>query len=77
MLQARYQPANPNIIATHCTDGTVAIWDRTKHSSIPTGIVSPQIQLTGHTAEGFGLAWSPHHEHQLVSGSEDTTVRIW
>ncbi|KAL9624272.1 MAG: hypothetical protein Q9160_001519 [Pyrenula sp. 1 TL-2023] len=75
--KARYSQKNPNIIATHCTDGTVAIWDRTKHSSIPTGLISPQIQLTGHTAEGFGLAWSPHHEQMLVSGSEDKTVRVW
>lgn len=75
--KARYQPQNPNIIATMCTDGRVMIWDRTKHSSQPTGNVNPQMELLGHDAEGFGLSWSPHHAGHLATGSEDKTVRLW
>ncbi|KAI7974679.1 hypothetical protein EIK77_003827 [Talaromyces pinophilus] len=63
--KARYQPQNPNIIATMCTDGRVMIWDRSKHPSIPTGTVNPQLELLGHTKEGFGLSWSPHAEGKL------------
>ncbi|CRG87393.1 Histone acetyltransferase type B subunit 2 [Talaromyces islandicus] len=75
--KARYQPQNPNIIATMCTDGRVMIWDRSKHSSTPSGTVNPQLELLGHTKEGFGLSWSPHAEGHLVTGSEDKTVRLW
>ncbi|KAK2743546.1 Histone acetyltransferase type B subunit 2 [Myotisia sp. PD_48] len=75
--KARYQPQNPNIIATLCTDGRVMIWDRSKHQSAPTGAVNPQLELLGHTKEGFGLSWSPHTAGHLATGSEDKTVRLW
>ncbi|KAK3171456.1 Histone acetyltransferase type B subunit 2 [Lepraria neglecta] len=75
--KARYQPQNPNIIATMCTDGRVMIWDRTKHQLMPTGQVNPQMELLGHEVEGFGLSWSPHIAGHLATGSEDQTVRLW
>lgn len=75
--KARYQPQNANIIATMCTDGRVMVWDRTKHPSVPTGHVNPQIELLGHTREGFGLSWNPHENGHLATGSEDETVRLW
>lgn len=75
--KARYQPQNPNIIATMCTDGRVLIWDKTKLSSLPTGKPNPTIELHGHEKEGYGLSWSPFEEGQLATASEDHTVRIW
>ena len=75
--KARYQPQNPNMIATMCTDGRVMIWDRTKHQLMPTGRVNPQMELLGHELEGFGLSWSPHIAGHLATGSEDQTVRLW
>ena len=75
--KARYQPQNPNMIATMCTDGRVMIWDRSKHPSIPNGQVNPQIELLGHEKEGFGISWNPHSGGHLVTGSEDKTVRLW
>lgn len=75
--KARYQPQNPNIIATMCVDGRVLVFDRTKHSSIPNGIITPQAELIGHKSEGFGLCWNPHVEGRLATGSEDRTVRLW
>jgi histone-binding protein RBBP4 len=75
--KARYQPQNPNIIATMCNDGRVLIFDRTKHSSIPKGTPSPQIELHGHKEEGFGLCWNPHEAGKLATGSQDKTVRLW
>lgn len=75
--KARYQPQNPNIIATMCADGRTLIFDRTKHTSAPTGIVSPQAELVGHKKEGFGLSWDPRVEGHLATGSEDKTVKLW
>lgn len=75
--KARYQPQNPNIIATMCVDGRVLIFDRTKHSSFPKGVVTPQAELLGHKKEGFGLSWNPHEAGHLATGSEDKTVRLW
>lgn len=75
--KARYQPQNINIIATMCNDGRILIFDRTKHSSIPNGTVTPQIELTGHSSEGFALCWNPTEEGKLATGSNDTTVRLW
>ncbi|KAI9841258.1 MAG: Histone acetyltransferase type B subunit 2 [Thelocarpon superellum] len=75
--KARYMPQNPNMIATMCVDGRVMIWDKTKHTSVPTGSPNPQIELLGHKKEGFGLSWNPHQQGQLATGSEDKTVRLW
>ena len=46
--KARYQPQNPNIIATWASDRNVYVWDRSKHPSIPSGEPKPQATLTGH-----------------------------
>lgn len=75
--KARYQPQNPNVIATMCTDGRVMVWDRSKHPSMPKGVVSPDMELLGHEKEGFGLSWSGHHAGHLATGSEDHTVKLW
>ncbi|KJX99638.1 histone acetyltransferase type B subunit 2 like protein [Zymoseptoria brevis] len=77
--KARYQPQNPNIIATFSPSGNVYVWDRTKHSSVPdaSGIPKPQATLTGHKGEGFALEWNPFVEGQLLSGGEDETVCLW
>ncbi|KAH0541768.1 Histone acetyltransferase type B subunit 2 [Glutinoglossum americanum] len=71
--KARHMPKNPDMIATMCVDGKVMIWDRAKHSSHPTGTVNAQIELLGHSQEGFGLDWNPHQEGLLVTGSQDAT----
>ena len=75
--KARYQPQNPDLIATLSADGRILVFDRTKHSSQPSGKVNAQIELVGHKREGFGLNWNPHEEGCLASGSEDHTVCLW
>jgi len=75
--KARYQPQNPNIIATWANNHNVYVWDRSKHPSIPGNEIKPQATLKGHKGEGFALEWNPHVEGQLLSGSEDNKVNLW
>jgi histone-binding protein RBBP4 len=76
--KARYQPQNPDIIASLCTDGRVLIFDRTKHPLQPKDdSIKFEAELVGHSKEGFGLNWSPLREGHLVTGNEDTTVKTW
>ncbi|KAM0279979.1 hypothetical protein ACHAQH_004308 [Verticillium albo-atrum] len=75
--KARYQPQNPDLIATLCIDGKILVFDRTKHSMTADGKVSPEVELVGHKQEGYGLSWNPHEAGCLASGSEDTTVCLW
>ncbi|KAF2455652.1 WD40-repeat-containing domain protein [Lineolata rhizophorae] len=77
--KARYQPQNPNLIATFSSNGNVYVFDRTKHTSQPKpdGEVQFELELAGHQMEGYGLDWSPFHEGQLATSSEDKTVRLW
>ena len=50
------------------------VFDRSLHPSSPGVEFAPDLCLTGHTAEGFGLEWHPIMEGLLASGSEDTVV---
>lgn len=78
--KARYQPQNPNIIATWASDKNVYVWDRSKHPSnpkSPSEPAKPQATLTGHADEGFALEWNPQTEGQLISGSADSKVNLW
>lgn len=66
------------MIATKSPTSTVFIFDYSKHSSFPTDTVCrPQHRLLGHDAEGYGLAWNPHTEGQLLSGSDDAKLCMW
>ncbi|KAF2153477.1 nucleosome remodeling complex, CAF-I subunit [Myriangium duriaei CBS 260.36] len=76
--KARYMPQNPNIIATMTNTGTALIFDRTKHPLQPkdNNIVA-DVTLAGHESEGYALDWNRHVEGQIITGSEDRTVRLW
>jgi histone-binding protein RBBP4 len=77
--KARYQPQNPDIIASFAVDGRILVFDRSKHPLEPVadGVTRCEAELHGHEKEGFGLNWSPFHEGHLVTGGEDNTVRTW
>src|ERR1700682_778265 len=78
--RARYMPHNPNLIATKTATANALVFDRSKHPSTPDDNKSrPDLTLTGHTSEGYGLAWNPHESHQshLLSGSDDALCCVW
>jgi len=46
---------------------------------MPSGVPNPQLELPGHTKEGYGLSWNPHKDKvgHLASASEDGQVKTW
>lgn len=34
-------------------------------------------EMLGHDEEIYQLAWSPHHDAILATGSNDKTIRVW
>jgi histone-binding protein RBBP4 len=76
--KARYMPQNPNIIGSMGVGGAVLVFDRTKHPLTPKdNEIHAEIELTGHTDEGYGMSWNSVVEGQLVTASQDQTVRLW
>lgn len=76
--RARAMPHNPFLVATKTVSSEVYVFDYTKHPSKPEGgKCNPDLRLAGHKAEGYGLAWSPHTEGRLLSGSDDAQICIW
>ena len=77
--RARYMPQNQYLIATKTVSAEVYVFDYTKHPSKPLadGRCNPDLRLTGHKTEGYGLAWSPFLEGHLLSGSDDAQICLW
>jgi len=77
--RARYMPQNPYLIATKSPSADVYVFDWSKHSSrpAPDGTFAPDLVLKGHSKEGYGLAWSPHTQGRLLSGSDDCLICTW
>ena len=77
--RARAMPQNHFVVAARGPDPNVYIIDRSKHPQRPVegGHFNPQITCTGHTAEGYALAWSKLKEGHLLSGGDDNVVCLW
>mmetsp|Transcript_30420 Transcript_30420/g.72175 ORF Transcript_30420/g.72175 Transcript_30420/m.72175 type:complete len:425 (+) Transcript_30420:58-1332(+) len=77
--RARHMPQNPYLIATKSSASEVYVFDWSKHPSKPAadGRFEPDLILKGHQKEGYGLAWNPHEEGHLISGSDDSLICAW
>lgn len=77
--RARYMPQDKFIIATKTVSADVYVFDYSKHPSKPAsdGVCRPNLVLTGHRTEGYGLAWSPYMTGHLLSGSDDAQICLW
>ncbi|KAI8979827.1 WD40-repeat-containing domain protein [Mycotypha africana] len=79
--RARYQPGNPNIIATKSRIGDVYLFDRTTFDARPKDneTFNPTMRLIGHDKEGYGLAWNPHKQKgsHLISAGFDSKICQW
>jgi hypothetical protein len=78
VCRARYMPQNSFIIATKSPNADVLVFEYSRHDSHPKDTVCrPELRLTGHTMEGYGLDWSPLQQGRIVSGGDDTKICIW
>lgn len=71
--RARYMPQKIDVIASINGEGSVYIFDKTKHSSLTT-LFSPQIMCQHHTSDGYGLSWNVQKEGLLLSSANDTAL---
>jgi histone-binding protein RBBP4 len=76
--KARYMPQKSNIIATKTITGEVHIFDCNFHPPTPdSDEVKPQLRLTGHDQEGYGLSWNSKKEGHLISAGYDNRICYW
>jgi len=77
--KARYMPQQSSLIATKTIYSEVYIFDYTKHPSKPPadGKCAPDIRLTGHKKEAYGLSWNALKQGYIASGSDDALVCVW
>ncbi|XP_064963847.1 WD-40 repeat-containing protein MSI1-like [Musa acuminata AAA Group] len=77
--RARYMPQNPSIIATKTVKAEVYVFDSSTHPLKPPlyGACNPDLRLSGHLSEGYGLSWSQFKQGHLLSGSDDAQICLW
>lgn len=75
--RARIMPQKPDVISTINGNGTVSIFDRTKHPSQPADVIRPDAVLDFHKRDGFGLSWNLYTEGSLLTAASDGLVALW
>jgi WD40 repeat protein len=63
-----FNPKDDSKIASASADNTVRVWDAVTGTQL--------LMLRGHTNNVWSVSWSPDGRY-LVSGSSDTSVRVW
>ncbi|CAG9473416.1 chromatin assembly factor 1 P55 subunit, putative [Plasmodium vivax] len=60
VIRATHLPSNSFFIVTQTCNGSILLFDYTKHPSFPsdTSTCYPQMILKGHSSEGSGLCWN-------------------
>ncbi|KAJ1495862.1 histone-binding protein RBBP4 or subunit C of CAF1 complex-domain-containing protein [Baffinella frigidus] len=77
--RARCMPQRSNMVATKAPSGDVLVFDINAQPDKPStdGICRPDLKLTGHDKEGYGLSWNTMVAGRVLSGSDDSTICVW
>ncbi|KAI6701055.1 hypothetical protein NL676_015379 [Syzygium grande] len=76
--RARFMPQNHDIVGAKTNGCEVYVFDCSKQASKQQeGGFDPDLRLTGHDGEGYGLSWSPLKEGYLLSASHDKKICLW
>ncbi|XP_026282882.1 GATOR complex protein Wdr59 isoform X2 [Frankliniella occidentalis] len=67
--QVRWNRLSSFLLAT-AHDGDIKLWDQRKGTA-------PVVYISAHLAKIHGLDWSPLHEDQLATSSQDGTVKLF
>nr|CAG4712638.1 unnamed protein product [Naegleria fowleri] len=73
VVDLKWHPTLPNVIATAPPNGKVILWN--VNSSSKSGKIITR--FNGHECTVNSLCWQPHQENNLLSASVDHTVRLW
>ena len=70
------------LIASTSDDQTVCVWnvdilDTTYYASGKTRVIEPTRKLLGHSSNVRAVCWSGEDENLLITGSWDSTIRVW
>ena len=79
---AVWSPLLPGVLASGSDDQTVLLWKINLHDPCDAGTSSlkphaPLKQLVGHTSNIRALVWSSELESLILSGSWDSSIRLW
>lgn len=79
VLRAAYNPLSPNLVATKSNIEEVHVFDWPSKPPEPAvrGLAQPDTRLRGHSAEGWGLDWSPLQNGLILSGANDGKICYW
>ncbi|EFC48051.1 WD repeat domain 24 [Naegleria gruberi] len=73
VVDLKWHPTLPNVIATAPPNGKVILWN--VNSSSKSGKIITR--FNGHECTVNSLCWQPHQENLLLSASVDHTCRLW
>ncbi|POM72886.1 WD repeat protein, partial [Phytophthora palmivora] len=73
VIQVEWNRVDATSIAT-AHDGEVRVWDLRAAGE---KTVAPVAQITAHMQKIYGLDWHPQRMYELVTCSEDKTVKFW
>jgi len=65
-----WSPLKKKMLAVSCSDSMMRIIDLSKKD----GSIK---KFEGHSDKVYCVAWHPHFDHIIASGSNDCTIRVW
>eukprot|EP01033_Poteriospumella_lacustris_P008928 gene8927-6410_t len=79
VFSVNWSPIVPGLLATASDDRSILVWNinESSHTGGSSSAVTPKMQLQGHTNNVRALCWSCELDNILLSGSWDSTIRVW
>eukprot|EP00921_Rhytidocystis_pertsovi_P020285 GHVQ01032229.1.p1 GENE.GHVQ01032229.1~~GHVQ01032229.1.p1 ORF type:complete len:456 (-),score=68.58 GHVQ01032229.1:577-1944(-) len=78
--RASHMPQHPTKIATRSVSGNVLLFDSDKYGNEAvkgTVDATPDIVMTGHSLEGWGMSWNKSREGYITTVADDGKICVW
>lgn len=76
VLDMKFSPFSPNLLATASDDATVRLW-QIPQGGLTEDVTHEQIKYTGHHKKVGILHFNPSVSEVIASASQDNTVQVW